>query len=203
MAPVSVRTENERGTLGNRVSAWIDRRCRSASPTRAQQLAAHRRAHAQELKESRQAVGARGADAGRRVDAVDAARARRAQRDAAPARSTWSSRTCPGRRCRSTCSARGMLESYPHVPLTDGLGLGIALLSYDGKLCWGFNADYDLVPDLADFVQDIEASFRALRAIARPIALRAAEPSPPAMVPRPAVAKKKRGRATPPTASAG
>ena len=39
-----------------------------------------------------------------------------------------------------------MLEIYPLVPLIDNLGLGIALFSYDGQLCWGFNADYDLVP---------------------------------------------------------
>ena len=45
-----------------------------------------------------------------------------------------------------------MLESYPHVPLIDNLGLGIALLSYDGRIYWGFNADYDVVPDLEDFV---------------------------------------------------
>jgi diacylglycerol O-acyltransferase / wax synthase len=96
-----------------------------------------------------------------------------------------------------------LLESYPHVPLADRLGLGIALLSYDGHMHWGFNADYDVVPDLADFVQDISASFRALRAVAGPIALRAAEPSRAAGRPRPAAAKKKRGRAGGPTASAG
>ena len=63
-----------------------------------------------------------------------------------------------------------MLECYPHVPLTDRLGLGIALMSYNGKLCWGFNADYDLVPDLREFVGAIEASFAELMgiAVARP-----------------------------------
>jgi phosphate transport system substrate-binding protein len=34
----------------------------------------------------------------------------------------------------------------------DNLGLGIALLSYDGHIFWGFNADYDVVPDLEEFV---------------------------------------------------
>jgi hypothetical protein len=55
-----------------------------------------------------------------------------------------------------------MTEVYPHVPLTDRLGLGIALMSYNGKLCWGFNGDYDLVPDLREFVAAIETSFREL-----------------------------------------
>jgi hypothetical protein len=59
-----------------------------------------------------------------------------------------------------------MTECYPHVPLTDRLGLGIALMSYNGKLCWGFNGDYDLVPDLREFVAAIEASFRQLQELA-------------------------------------
>ena len=45
-----------------------------------------------------------------------------------------------------------MLDNYGQVPLTDYLGLGIVLFSYAGKLCWGFNADWDLLPDLHDFV---------------------------------------------------
>jgi hypothetical protein len=59
-----------------------------------------------------------------------------------------------------------LLEIYPHVPLIDGTGLGIALMSYDGRLCWGFNADYDLVPDLPVFVQAIQDAFEELRALA-------------------------------------
>jgi diacylglycerol O-acyltransferase len=53
------------------------------------------------------------------------------------------------------------------VPLLDGLGLGIALFSYDGKLCWGVNADWDLVPDLDAFVACLDESFEELRALAR------------------------------------
>jgi hypothetical protein len=60
-----------------------------------------------------------------------------------------------------------MLEVFPHVPLLDNLGLGIALMSYNGKLCWGFNADWDLVPDLHDIVEDVEASFAELRSLAQ------------------------------------
>ena len=59
-----------------------------------------------------------------------------------------------------------MVETYPVVPLLDGLGLGIALFSYDGKLCWGFNADYDLVPDLDAFVGFVRESFEELQGIA-------------------------------------
>ena len=47
---------------------------------------------------------------------------------------------------------------YPQVPLMLGVGIGIALISYNGNLCWGFNADAVKVPDLADFVAEIRAA---------------------------------------------
>ena len=60
------------------------------------------------------------------------------------------------------CGAR-LLESYPLVPLFENQALGVALFSYDGGLFWGFNADWDAVPDLHDFVLDIEHEFETLR----------------------------------------
>jgi WS/DGAT/MGAT family acyltransferase len=59
-----------------------------------------------------------------------------------------------------------LLGLYPVVPLLPGVGLGIALFSYDGKLCWGFNADYELVPDLRAFHDDVCAAFELLRGAA-------------------------------------
>ena len=56
-----------------------------------------------------------------------------------------------------------LLAMYPVVPLIPGGGLGVALFRYEGKLCWGFNGDYELVPDLPSFVDDVAASFEALR----------------------------------------
>lgn len=52
--------------------------------------------------------------------------------------------------------------SYGKVPLGEHGGLGIAIMSYDGKLCWGLNADFDLVPDLSLFSDAIRESFQAL-----------------------------------------
>ena len=52
---------------------------------------------------------------------------------------------------------------YPMVPLLENMGLGVALMSYDGKVCWGFNADYELVPDLPDFVELVQESFREVQ----------------------------------------
>jgi hypothetical protein len=53
------------------------------------------------------------------------------------------------------------------VPLTDHLGLGIALFSYAGKLCWGYTADWGLLPDLHDVGTVTEAAFEDLCAAAR------------------------------------
>ena len=56
-----------------------------------------------------------------------------------------------------------MRDNYGFVPLNDGLCLGIVLFSYAGLLCWGFTCDWDLLPDLHDFVVDIEESFKDLQ----------------------------------------
>jgi hypothetical protein len=50
-------------------------------------------------------------------------------------------------------------ESYPLVPITGDLGLGIALFSHCGQIFWGFSADWELLPDLHDFVEHVESSF--------------------------------------------
>jgi WS/DGAT/MGAT family acyltransferase len=56
-----------------------------------------------------------------------------------------------------------MLESYPLVPLFENQTLGVALLSYDESLYWGFNADWEAVPDLHHFAQAIDLEFETLR----------------------------------------
>ncbi len=56
-----------------------------------------------------------------------------------------------------------MVAGHPHVPLFDNQGLGIALLSYDGRLSLGLIADWDVVHDLAEVADWMEASFHELR----------------------------------------
>jgi diacylglycerol O-acyltransferase len=55
-----------------------------------------------------------------------------------------------------------LAESFPLVPLFGHQGVGIALLSYCGHLCWGFSADRDIVPDLHDLVESVRGSFEEL-----------------------------------------
>ena len=76
-----------------------------------------------------------------------------------------------------------LLGMYPMVPLLPGGGLGVALFSYEGKLCWGFNGDYEILPDLPALVDDIRVSFEALRAaaVARFMARRTGEAEVPVL----------------------
>ena len=55
-----------------------------------------------------------------------------------------------------------MLEAYPQVTLLEGQGLGVAVFSYCGRLQFGFNADWDLLPDLHELVRAVERCFTEL-----------------------------------------
>jgi WS/DGAT/MGAT family acyltransferase len=164
MAPVSVRAENERGRLGNRVSAWIVP-LPLAEPDPAVRLRTIA-ARTEELKQARQAVAAQVlTQAADWTPATLLALGARNVTRQLPFQLVVTN--VPGPQVPLYLFGSRMLESYPVVPLLDGLGLGIALFSYDGKLCWGVNADWDLVPDLDAFVACLDESFEELRALAR------------------------------------
>lgn len=67
-----------------------------------------------------------------------------------------------------------MMGGFPLAPLFEHQGLAIALFGYCGRLHFGLNADWDLLPDLADFVVDLEESFAELLTRARAADARAA-----------------------------
>jgi WS/DGAT/MGAT family acyltransferase len=54
-------------------------------------------------------------------------------------------------------------EVYPAVPLFQNQALAIGIFSYEGVLYWGFNADWELLPDLHDFAEAIDEEVEALR----------------------------------------
>ena len=51
---------------------------------------------------------------------------------------------------------------FPHLPLFENQGLGIAVLSYAGRLYWGLTADWELVPDLVALRTAVMASLAEL-----------------------------------------
>jgi WS/DGAT/MGAT family acyltransferase len=61
-----------------------------------------------------------------------------------------------------------MLAAYPLVPLYRNQALGIALFSYDGGLFWGLNADWDRMPDLHELAEALALEFEALRKASAP-----------------------------------
>jgi WS/DGAT/MGAT family acyltransferase len=59
-----------------------------------------------------------------------------------------------------------MRACFPLVPLFQNQALGVALFSYDGRIYWGFNADWDALPDLHDLVEGVGREFAHLAAAA-------------------------------------
>ena len=59
-----------------------------------------------------------------------------------------------------------LLELYPMPPLFERQGLGTAVMSYDGRLCWSILADRDVVPDLGALARDVDEAFHELRGAA-------------------------------------
>jgi WS/DGAT/MGAT family acyltransferase len=163
MAPVSVRHSDERGTLGNRVSAWmvpmpLAERDPSAALAKISETTG-------ELKEAKSALGAEVlAEVGEWTPSTLLSLASRMMLRALPFNLVVTN--VPGPQLPLYLMSARMLDNYGLVPLTDYLSLGIVLFSYDGQLCWGFTCDWDLLPDLHDFVRDIEAAFAELQGAA-------------------------------------
>jgi diacylglycerol O-acyltransferase len=61
---------------------------------------------------------------------------------------------------------RQMQEVYPVLPLSDNTTLGVALLSYNGTIGFGFLGDRDTAPDLAMLAEGVEKSIAELMAAA-------------------------------------
>ncbi len=163
MVPVSVRGAQEHGTLGNRVAAWMtDLPVAERDPRRRLEAVRETTAH---LKESRQALGAELlTQVTEWTPSTVLTLAMRLSTRALPFNLVVTN--VPGPQVPLYLLGARMLAAYPLVPLWVNQGLGVALFSYAGKFFWGVAADWDLVPDLHEFVLGIEESFRELREIA-------------------------------------
>jgi diacylglycerol O-acyltransferase len=160
-APVSVRTEEERGQMGNRVSSWMICLPIAKNDPKKQLAAIH--AETKRLKETRQALG---------VETMMAVAEWTPSVLMSLGAQSMSGQTntivtnVPGPQMPLYCQGAKLKAIYPQVPLLEGLGLGIALMSYAGTVCWGFNSDPELVPDSDVFVQKIRESIDRVRAFA-------------------------------------
>ncbi|MCU1460373.1 MAG: Acyltransferase [Acidimicrobiales bacterium] len=155
MVPVSVRSQGERGTYNNRVSAMfadlpvgIDDAAERLASIRAQMDG---------LKESQQAVAGEVltslsgfappmllALGGRLMSRVN-------QRNI-----NTVTTNVPGPQFPLYAVGRRMLEAYPFVPIMGSVRIGIAIFSYCGQLNFGITGDWETVPDLHVLANGIE-----------------------------------------------
>lgn len=164
VVPVSMRTEAERSSMGNRVSELIARLpLEEADPWK-------RLLRVVEMTQALKASGQSGAGdlLGQAAELVPTQLLGPLFRLAS--RSSVANiivTNVSGARIPVYLLGSRQLETYPVVPLLANQALGIALMSYDDGLFWGFNADWDALPDLHDLVQRVEAGSAELSAAAR------------------------------------
>jgi WS/DGAT/MGAT family acyltransferase len=159
MVPVSVRTDDQRGALGNRVSAMYAPLPVQIDDPKERFAAIH--AAMGDLKASGQAVGAEvltslaGFAAPTILD--QAARLIGSQR-----LYNLTVTNVPGPQFPLFMLGRRLRAFYPQVPLSPNTALGIAIMSYDGHLFFGLLGDYDAIEDLEAFASDIENAIAEL-----------------------------------------
>jgi diacylglycerol O-acyltransferase len=159
LVPVSVRADVEHGALGNRVAAMY-----APLPVGLEDPEeAHRRVHEAMagLKESGQAVGAQViTQLGDFAPPTILSQAARLQ-----ARQRWFNvvvTNVPGPQFPLYVLGHRLERLYPVVPLAPNQALGIAIMSYDGKLGFGLLGDYDALADIEDLAGDLGTAIGAL-----------------------------------------
>jgi diacylglycerol O-acyltransferase / wax synthase len=159
MVPVSVRADIERGALGNRVAAmWAGLPIGEADPvTRLETISAEMSG----VKESGQAVGAQVLTelTGFAPPTIMAQAARLSARQRM---FNLVVTNVPGPQFPLYMLGRRLQRMFPMVPLAANQALGIAIMSYDGQLNFGLNADYDALPDIEVLAQDLTDSIAEL-----------------------------------------
>jgi WS/DGAT/MGAT family acyltransferase len=159
MVPVSVRSEDARQALGNQVTAVMARLPVAVDDPvrRLEEIGAEMEG----LKEGSQALGAQVLTqlSGFAPPTVmsQAARLTAVQR-------VWNLvvTNVPGPQFPLYLMGRELLDIFPLVPLAENQALGVAIMSYNGRVNFGLNADYDALPDLDDLAEDLRASLEEL-----------------------------------------
>jgi len=159
MVPVSVRADSERGALGNRVTTMYAPLPIGLEDPLARYGAVHEAMRG--LKESGQAVGAEVitslTDFAPPTILAQATRLQAVQRFF-----NLTVTNVPGPQLTLYMLGRPLRRIYPLVPLAENCALGIAIMSYDGRIDFGLVADYDALPDLDALAAGLEAEIAAL-----------------------------------------
>jgi WS/DGAT/MGAT family acyltransferase len=155
MVPVSVRTAEQAGDLGNQIAAmmaplpvWCQ------DPVARQQLVRESMGH---LKEGGQAIGAQALTemSGFAPPTImgQAARLMSRQRFF-----NLVITNVPGPQIPLYLLGRRAIDPFPLVPLAKNQGVGIAIMSYDGRMDFGLVGDFDVMYDLDDLAVDLHDS---------------------------------------------
>lgn len=171
MVPVSVRQEVERGALGNRVAAMM-----APLPVWCQEPVARLDIVSEQLKDLKSGSQAVGAQVLTDLSGF-APPTIMGQASRLMSRQRFFNlvvTNVPGPQFPLYLLGRRMLDPFPMVPLAAGQGVGVALLSYNGRINFGLVGDFDLLWDLDDFALDIEDALVELAEEAG-VELRAAE----------------------------
>ena len=163
MVPVSVRADVERGALGNRVAAMM-----APLPVWCQEPVARLDIVSEQLKGLKSGGQAVGAQVMTELSGF-APSTIMGQASRLMARQRFFNvvvTNVPGPQFPLYLLGRRMLDPFPMVPLAKNQALGIALLSYDGRINFGLVGDYDLLWDLDELAADLEASLAELAAAA-------------------------------------
>jgi WS/DGAT/MGAT family acyltransferase len=164
LVPVSTRAVDERGSLGNRITAM-----RGPLPVYVEDPVERLRivrASMAGLKESKQALGAE-VIAGLTDFAPPTLLAQASRLNFSTRLFNLIVTNVPGPQFPLYLLGREMLEIVPVAFLPENHALAIAIMSYNGELDFGLLGDYDALPDLEAFGQYLEDSLAELLAAAR------------------------------------
>src|SRR3954464_13803460 len=165
--PVSVRTDEQMGTFGNRIMLMSApfftnepdavRRLEKTHGALAAMKEHHRALPAELLQDTNHfippAVFAR------------AARASFAFSTSGRGRPTWNLvvSNVPGPQFPLYCAGARLVANYPVSVITDGMGLNMTVMSYCGKMDFGIVADRDQMPDLWSMLDRLRDSLEELK----------------------------------------
>jgi diacylglycerol O-acyltransferase len=163
MVPVSVRAEAERGALGNRVAAIY-----APLPVGVEDpVERFQRVHTAlgDLKGSAQAIGA-GALTQMAGFAAPTLLDQGARLQSRQRFFNVTVTNVPGPQFPLYILGRRLRAFYPKVPLVLNTALGIAIMSYDGRIFFGLLGDYDAMADIDDLARDLNSAIDELAAAA-------------------------------------
>jgi diacylglycerol O-acyltransferase len=164
LVPVSIRTEDEQGALGNRIAAM-----RGPLPVYVEEPVERLRLVQESmgnLKQSKQALGAE-VISGLQDFAPPTLLAQASRLNFSTRLFNLIVTNVPGPQFPLYLLGREMDEIVPIAFLPENHALAIAIMSYNGKVDFGLLADYDAMPDLEDIAGMVEESLAELLDAAR------------------------------------